>query len=151
MCFESFIGEVSFVIYFAATQPNLKRYKEDRERILYQHNLKKNQYDNVGYSYNSGIIIAVIGVVVTALGVIFGMIRFARKHCKVEEATGPSQTPPNVVPRNHVDNSSEQPHHPIQSLRPGQDQMDRALAPTTYSVNQSWNTRSGQSTTYSIQ
>ena len=84
--FESFIGEVSFVIYFVATQPNLKRYKEDRERILYQHNLKKNQYDNVGYSYNSGIIIAVIGVVVTALGVIFGMIRFARKHCKVDKA-----------------------------------------------------------------
>ena len=125
------------------------RYKEDRKRILNQQNLKKRQYDNKGYSNNdnSGIII-VVSVVAFILTLFIGAIRCFCKYSKSEEATEPSQPPPNIVPMNQVENASEQPqpNHPIQSLKPGQDQMNRAMAPTPtpYSVNQSWNTRCTQ-------
>ena len=72
------------------------------------------------------------------------------KHTKwCGKAPGPREPSANVVPMNQVDNSEEQPHHPPPSLKQGQDQIDRAMAPkmgppTPYSVNQSWNTGSGQ-------
>ena len=130
------------------------RYKEDRKRILNQQNLKKRQYDNNSVSYssdNSGIIIVVISVFVAKVAFIVA-IRCFCKRCKSKEATGtgPSQPSQNVVPMNQVENASEQPQHLPPSLKPGHDQMDRAMAPTPYSVNQSWNTRSGQPSPYSI-
>jgi len=157
---SSEVEKQASVTVLEATQPNLVRYKEDRKRILHQHNLKKRQNYNksVSYSYsydNSGIIIAVISVVVTVIGAIFSAIRCAQKYSKSEgaAAAGPSQPRQNVVPTNQVENSSglPLPHHPTPSLQAGHDQMVRAMAPTPYSVNQSWNTRSGQPTPYSFQ
>ena len=131
-------------LYFAATPLELMRYKEDWKRILREHNLKKRQYNS---SDSSGLIIA--GSVITFILSLFcGVMRcgcaYACKNSKSsEKAQEPRQPPPNVVPMNQVDNSSEQPHHQSPSMQPGLDQIDRMMVPPTpYSLNQSWNTRS---------
>ena len=97
---------------------------------------------------NSSGFVYIIGAFGTIISLIIGCT--CHRAFKKSPEPEPKESPPNPVPVNQVDDSSEQPHHPAPSLQPGQNQMDIVTPPETlgrptpFSVNQRWNTNCGQ-------
>lgn len=107
----------------------------DWTEILYQHinnsiqNQNKQQYGS-SHDYSHGIIATAVMALVSFL---IGAYKFSKR----KKAEGPGVPQPNSVPKNQVENISEQPH----CHRPAPGTLG---IPTPYSVNQSWNTRISQ-------
>ena len=105
----------------------------------YQHdvdNSNSNQQQYGASQYNSPGII--IGAVVSLLSFLIGPLWCACKFSKSRKAEGPREPPPNFVPMNIIELDQEQKDRVTA--------RDTLVRPTPYSVNQSWNTNSGQST-----
>ena len=118
---------------WAKSFSNLDGTGADWTEIIDQHINSIQNQNNQQYGasqYNSPGIIA--GAVLTLLSFLIGPILCACKFSKRKKEEEPIDPQANFVPMNHVEHTSEQPHHPGHGR------------PTPYSVNQSWNTRCTQ-------